>query len=168
MFKAKVSASLVLSVVCGRRTAAGLSRVYRWSSSCSRRLLPTAHRLQSVSCTLSCVWLSATPWTVAHQAPLSVGVSRQECWSGLPFPPPRALPNPGNEPWSAYIGGRISSEPPGKPPRTELISAKQCAGFEGKGGYLSQLLYLFCLKGSAHFIGKSLLILFSVLYNPLF
>ena len=40
---------------------------------------------------LSCfsrVWLSATPWTAAHQAPLSLGFSRQECWSGLPFPSP--------------------------------------------------------------------------------
>ena len=37
---------------------------------------------------LSCVWLFATPWTVAHQAPLSMGCSRQEYWSGLPFPSP--------------------------------------------------------------------------------
>ena len=37
---------------------------------------------------LSCVWLLVTPWTVAHQAPLSMGFSRQEYWSGLPFPPP--------------------------------------------------------------------------------
>ena len=39
-----------------------------------------------------------TPWTVAHQAPLSMGFSRQEDWSGLPFPPPEDLPNPGIEP----------------------------------------------------------------------
>ena len=38
-----------------------------------------------------------TPWTVAHQAPLSMGFSRQEYWSGLPFPPPGDLPNPGTE-----------------------------------------------------------------------
>ena len=37
----------------------------------------------------------ATPWTVAHQTPLSVGFSRQECWSGLPCPPPGDLPDPG-------------------------------------------------------------------------
>ena len=41
--------------------------------------------------------LFATPWTVAHQAPLSMGFSRQECWSGLPFPPPGDLPNAGIE-----------------------------------------------------------------------
>ena len=43
------------------------------------------------------VWLSATPWTIAHQAPLSMGFSRQEYWSGLPCPPPGDLPNPGIE-----------------------------------------------------------------------
>ena len=43
---------------------------------------------------------SVTPWTVACQAPLSIGFSRQEYWRGLPFPPPRDLPNPGIEPTS--------------------------------------------------------------------
>ena len=46
---------------------------------------------------LSRVQLSATPWTVARQAPLSMGFSRQENWSGLPFPPPGDLPDPGIE-----------------------------------------------------------------------
>ena len=49
---------------------------------------------------LSRVWLSVTPWTVAHQAPMSMGFSRQEYWSGLPFPPPGDLPDPGIEPSS--------------------------------------------------------------------
>ena len=40
----------------------------------------------------------ATTWTVAHQAPLSMGFSRQEYWSGLPHPPPGDLPDPGPEP----------------------------------------------------------------------
>ena len=43
----------------------------------------------------------ATPWTVTHQASLSMGFSRQEYWSGLPFPSPGDLPNPGIEPTSA-------------------------------------------------------------------
>ena len=47
---------------------------------------------------LSCLRLFETPWTVAHQATLSMGFSRQEYWSGLPCPPPRDLPNPGTEP----------------------------------------------------------------------
>ena len=46
------------------------------------------------------VWLFATPWTVARQAPLSMGFSRQEYWSGLPCPPPGDLPDPGIEPQS--------------------------------------------------------------------
>ena len=44
-----------------------------------------------------------TPWTVAHQAPLSMGFSRQEYWSGLPFPSPVDLPNPGIEPRSPTL-----------------------------------------------------------------
>ena len=48
-------------------------------------------------CMLSCVRLFATPWTVAHQASLSMGFSRQEHWSGLPFPSPGDLPTPGIE-----------------------------------------------------------------------
>ena len=43
------------------------------------------------------------PWTIAYQAPLSVGFSRQEYWSGLPFPSPGALPNPGIEPGSPTL-----------------------------------------------------------------
>ena len=47
---------------------------------------------------LSRVWLFGTPWAVAHQAPLSMGFSRQECWSGLPSPPPGDLPSQGSNP----------------------------------------------------------------------
>ena len=47
---------------------------------------------------LSCVRLSVTPGTVAQQAPLSMEFSRQEYWSGLPFPSPGDLPDPGTEP----------------------------------------------------------------------
>ena len=52
---------------------------------------------------LSCVWLFVTPWTVARQAPLSMELSRQEYWSGLPFPPPGALADPGIEPGSLAL-----------------------------------------------------------------
>ena len=52
---------------------------------------------------LSCLWLFATLWTVAHQAPPSMGFSRQEYWSGLPFPSPGDLPNPGIEPGSPAL-----------------------------------------------------------------
>ena len=52
---------------------------------------------------LSHVSLFATPWTVAHHAALSMGFSRQEYWSGLPFPSPEDLPHPGMEPWSLAL-----------------------------------------------------------------
>ena len=64
---------------------------------------------------LSQVWLFATPWTVAYQAPLSMGFSRQEYWSGLPFPSPGDLPDSGIEPRSpALQADALPSEPPGK------------------------------------------------------
>ena len=46
---------------------------------------------------------SATPWTIAHQASLSMEFSRQKYWSGLPFPSPEELPNPGIKPWSPAL-----------------------------------------------------------------
>ena len=52
---------------------------------------------------LSGVWLVVTPWTVTYQAPPSMGFSSQEYWSGLPFPSPGHLPNPGIEPWSPAL-----------------------------------------------------------------
>ena len=65
---------------------------------------------------LSRVQLFATPWTVACQAPPSLGFSRQEYWSGLLFPSPGDLPNPGMNPGSpALQADSLSSEPPGKP-----------------------------------------------------
>ena len=65
---------------------------------------------------LSRVRLFATPWTVAYQAPPSMAFSRQECWSGLPFPPPGDLPDPETEPGSrALQADALPSEPPGKP-----------------------------------------------------
>ena len=62
------------------------------------------------------VGLFATPWTVAYQASLSMGLSRQEYWSGLPFPASGDLPDPGIEPGSpALWADALISEPPGKP-----------------------------------------------------
>ena len=65
---------------------------------------------------LSRVQLFATPWTVAHQAPQSMDFSRQEYWSGLPFPSPGDLPDPGIEPRSPTLqADTLTSEPPGNP-----------------------------------------------------
>ena len=64
---------------------------------------------------LSRVRLFATLWTVAYQAPPSMGFSRQEYWSGLPFPSPGDLPDPGIEPRSPTLeADALTSEPPGK------------------------------------------------------
>ena len=57
-----------------------------------------------------------TPWTAARQAPLSKGFPRQEYWSGLPFPSPGDLPDPGIDPASpALAGGFFTTQPPRKP-----------------------------------------------------
>ena len=65
---------------------------------------------------LSHVQLFATPGTVAYEAPLSMGFSRQKYWSQLPFPSPWDLPDPGIEPGSpALQADALPSEPPGKP-----------------------------------------------------
>ena len=67
---------------------------------------------------LSCVPLFVIPWTVAHQDPLPMEFSRQEYWSGLPFPAPGDLPIPGIKPESlaspALAGGFFTNAPPGK------------------------------------------------------
>ena len=62
--------------------------------------------MECVRCVLShfrCVQLFATLWAVARQAPLSMGFSSQEYWSGLPFPSPGDLPDPGIEPGSPTL-----------------------------------------------------------------
>ena len=65
---------------------------------------------------------SATPWTVAYQAPPSMGFSRQEYWNGVPFPSPEDLPNPGIEPGSPTLqADALTSEPPGKPLSGECL-----------------------------------------------
>ena len=73
----------------------------------------------------------ATPWTVAHQAPLSIGFSRQGYWSGLPFPSPRDHPKTGIEPGSlALQTDTLSSEPPEKPGFLEGISHELLLPFQ--------------------------------------
>ena len=78
-----------------------------------RDAIQTSHPLSPPSPALSL----ATPWTVAYEVPPSMGFSRQECWSGLPFPSPGDLPYPGIEPGSpALQADTLPSGPPGKPP----------------------------------------------------
>ena len=74
-------------------------------------------------CVLSHVWLFVTPWTVAHQALLSMKFSRQEYWNRLPFPTPGDIPDPAIKPEfpasPAFAGRFFTTMPPGKPNREE-------------------------------------------------
>ena len=86
---------------------------------------------------LNHVQLFGTPWTVNHQASLSMGFSRQEYWSGLPFPTPGDLPDPEIEPISLMFpvlaGGFFTTEPPEKPPNTYMHRIKSSNGGVGRG-----------------------------------
>ena len=83
-----------------------------------------------VLCSVASVMsVSATLWTVVCQAPLSMGYSRQEYWSGLPCPPPRDLLNPGIELRSpALQADSLPSEPPGKPQEILIITYSHNSG----------------------------------------
>ena len=76
-------------------------------------ILTTLHTACTVLSCFSLAWLSATLWTIDHQAPLSMGFSRQEYWSGVPCPPPEDLPYPGIKSTSltspALAGGFFST-----------------------------------------------------------
>ena len=74
------------------------------------------HSLVFLLCFKVKVKVYSDSWTVAHQAPPSMGFSRREYWSGLPFPSPGDLPNPGIEPRSPTLqADALTSDPPGKP-----------------------------------------------------
>ena len=87
--------SHLLSAVRGRRTSARLEVVFYVMCEKWKKVKSLSH-----------VWLSVTPWTVAYQAPPSMGFSRQEYWSGLQFPSPGDLPDPGIKPRVSCIPGR--------------------------------------------------------------
>ena len=102
-------------------------------------------------CAQSCP-VFATPWTVARQAPLSMGFPRQEYWSGLPFPSPGDLPNPGIKPRSpaSLAGGFYTTMPPGKPKGAIMDPYKNLRPFQEAGAkedfYVSSpTLILVCL-----------------------
>ena len=89
-------------------------------------LILLSSSLYSFCCCLvakSYLTLLLPPWPVAPQSPLSMGFSPQEYWSRLPFPSLRDLPNPGTEPTSPALAGKfLTTEPPGKPCMTYLLS----------------------------------------------
>ena len=93
-WKIKTSVILYVDIIFSKILAFNRST---WLSSGEQELWAWYQQVCVLSC-FSCAWLFVTPWTVAHQAPLSMGFSGQEYWSGLPFPSPRDLLNPGNLP----------------------------------------------------------------------
>ena len=105
---------------------------------------------------LSHVQHFVTPWTVACQAPLSSGFSRQEYWSGLPCPPPGDLPNPGAKRRSPALQvDTLLSEPPEKPKNTGEGRLSLLQGIfltqESNWGLLHcrQILYPLSYQGSS-------------------
>ena len=94
---------------------------WSWGSDLRSYFFPLNPQIRKQNClktgvclSFSLVWLFVTPWTIACQTPLSVGFSRQEYWSGLSFPSPGGLPNPGIEPGSPTLqADSLPSEPPG-------------------------------------------------------
>ena len=118
------TSSSILTTLC-KGNASAISRMQKMLSKSSSN--PKAWILKS----LSHVQFFATPWTIAYQTPPYMGFSRQECWSGLPFPSPGDLLDPGIEPRSpALQADALLSEPPGKPhcknKQTYFSLAKMC------------------------------------------
>ena len=115
---------------------------------------------------LGCAHLIETLETIAHQAPLSIGLSWQEYWSRLPFPPPGDLPNSGIEPaspTSPTLAGRVfTTEPCRKPKNTGVGSLSLFQGIfltqESNQGLLhcKQILYQLNYQGSPAAAAKSL------------
>ena len=87
---------------------------------------------------ISHVWLFATPWTAACQAPLSMGFSRQESWSGLPFPSPGDLPDLGSNPHLLHLLHWLDLPSLGIKPMSPLLRGRQ-------------ILYCLSHQGSPHF-----------------
>ena len=100
---------------CGPCVSQGLVRKTE-TSALKERIQQKENFKQVLVKSLSSVQLFATPWTGACQASQSMGFSREEHWSGLPFPSPGDFPGPGIEPRSpALQADALPSEPPGKP-----------------------------------------------------
>ena len=124
-------------------------------------LLPNNVKVKVKS--LSRVWLFVTPWTVAYKAPPSMGFSRQEYWSGLPFPSPGDLPDPGIEPRSpALQKDSLPAEPQGKPRILERVAYPFSSGSSRPrnqtriscitGGFSTSWAILYCLFFSMYLL----------------
>ena len=127
---------------------ASKDRLNLWWGAIEAGVLKSRHVCMLSS--FSLVWLFATLWTVAHQAPLYMVFSRQECWSGLPCPPPGDLPDQGLKPgllnllhWQA---GSLPLVPPGKPCWSQCLST--VLKILGLLRIMLNLLYLCSINGT--------------------
>ena len=103
----------------------------------------------------SCVQLCATPWTVAHQAPLSMGFSRPEDWRGLPCPPPGDLPDSGIEPMSlrSNLHWQVGSSPhvpSGKPLGSRIMDNKSIINMYEISMQSDTTILFSCTRGSLY------------------
>ena len=126
---------IMLSEVSQRESQISYDITYMWNLKKEKKVKLLSH-----------VQLCATPWTVAYHAPPSMEFSRQEYWSGLPFPSPGDLPDPGIKPRSSTLqADALPSEPPGKSKKVQMtlftkqksnhIYSKQTYGYQrGKAG----------------------------------
>ena len=87
----------------------------------------------------------ATPWTVAHQAPLSMGFLRPEHWHGLPFPSPEDLPSPEVELRSAALAGRLCSSSPPAAALPSFPTLPKLCSF-----YLQNVIFYLSIDGMAN------------------
>ena len=112
----KGSQSLLHHERCLSNCFQSRSQFLDWNIKCYRVWWEWHLDIWKVKVLISCVQLFATPWTVACQTPLSMEFSRQEYWSGLPFPSSGDFPHPGIEPGSPVLqADSLPSEPPGRP-----------------------------------------------------
>ena len=117
-----------MSIISNKARGRGQRILVRLSNLSSHSIVAATY-IHVLSC-LSRVWLFATPWTVVCQASQFMGFSRQECWSGLPCPPPGSLPSPGIKPTTlmspALAGSSLPLAPPGKPLHFEHTGKTIC------------------------------------------
>ena len=101
-----------LKIVSGENVEKDVRKIFlRMNSGLSSGPSHSISWKQSEMKSLSHVRIFATPWTIAYQVPPSMGFSRQECWSGLPFPCPGDLPNPGKPGSLALQTDALPSQP---------------------------------------------------------
>ena len=105
----------------------------------------------------SCVQLCVTLWTVARQAPLSMGFSRQQYWNGLPCPPPGYFPNPGIEPVSLAAPASEADSSPLCPLWSPLSSLKACCLWGDTDAYIRVSLRVTVIKYNCNLLVKFLI-----------